>query len=94
MLLVALVMGFLILRPKGTAPATDTSLSALTGTCIRYSTDRAQLDKSVPCSDPHDGVVLAYVTAQSSCPPETDGILATQSDTAGTNGVLCIDETP
>jgi hypothetical protein len=91
---VALVLGFLLLRPKDSAPAATGSLTTLAGTCIRYSADRSQLDKSVPCTDPHDGVVLAYVTEQSTCPPETDGILSTQSDTAGTNGVLCIDEAP
>ena len=90
------IAGYFVLRPKDATPAGGAvgTLDALTGTCIRYSSDRAQLDKAVPCTDPHDGVVVAFVTDQTSCPSETDGILATKADLAGTNGVLCIDETP
>lgn len=91
-----LVIGVVALRPK---PADDTragastgSPSDVTGTCIRYTADRTMLDRTVPCTDDHQGTVVAYVTEQTSCPPVTDSILTTKADLAGTAGVLCIDD--
>jgi hypothetical protein len=91
---VALVVGAVFLmQPGGSKPAPDAVAANITGTCFRYNQARTKVERSVPCTETHDGTVLAFAADLSACPDTTTAVLTAQTDTDGSRGVLCVNET-
>ena len=83
----------LLLQPSGSSKVSDAVASDITGTCFVYNGAREKVERTVPCTTPHDGTVLAFVGDPSSCPDTTTAILTGQTDSDGTRGVICVNET-
>lgn len=83
----------LLLQPSGSSKASDAVASDITGTCFVYNGARERVERTVPCTASHDGTVLAFVGDPSSCPDTTTAVLTGQTDSDGTHGVICVNET-
>jgi hypothetical protein len=90
---VAVVAALLLLQPSGAKRAPEAVASDISGTCFNYNPDRTKVDRAVPCTQPHDATVLAFVGDPSACPDTTTAMLTGQTDSDGTRGVLCVNET-